>query len=432
MALDDFTGTNGTTLTAHNANWTLTAASQSDTGNWTIQSNELQAAAFRNLYAYRSDSATDDAQLILRGNGTDARNSGPAVRMSSGSEGYACMLTVPSGGDYTRMEVRKNGSFFAQINITNSQSTDHTLRITATDNGPNVDLEVFIDTVSVWTGTDSSSPIASGNDGIYIGARNGVATVDDFVNNAVTRGITDIDSDNDVQAGQTNVTITAVGLDASPTTQTATLGGESLTVNSWSDTTVNVDIPLHIDLEWGTTTNQLALTDDTGTVTLENVTLSTPTGWETVTFTSAPDSVSTESFYEKAQTDSEVGNFTMSANDILAWESASGLTIDAQTIPIVEPAATVTGAYKIWDDSLNTWTDVSSYLINISGSFATKFRDFLDSLPGGSSTKGLIAYLQGEGFTGSLNEMFVEFLKTKSSKASHTGRYQDWENNGFN
>lgn len=197
------------------------------------------------------------------------------------------------------------------------------------------------------------------------------------------RSITDIDTDNDVQAGQTNITITTVGLDASPATQTATLGGESLTVNSWSATAVNVDIPLHIDLEWGSITNQLALTDDTGTVTLDNVTLSAPTGWETVTYNgSAPNPVTTESFYEYAQTDAGVGSFTMATNDILAWETQSGLSIDVQTIPIVAPPATVSGAYKIWDTSLSTWTTVSDFTITDGGVLTSGGESFssLDNL----------------------------------------------------
>ncbi len=47
------------------------------------------------------------------------------------------------------------------------------------------------------------------------------------------RGITDIDTDNSVQAGQTLVSITTAGLDASPATQIVTLGGETLTVARW-------------------------------------------------------------------------------------------------------------------------------------------------------------------------------------------------------
>lgn len=191
-------------------------------------------------------------------------------------------------------------------------------------------------------------------------------TVSSVTSNTVTvklespagRSITNIDGDNDVQAGQTSVAITGVDFDLP--ISTVTLGGETLTVTGSPTTTnIDVDVPLHIDLEWGSTTNQLAVTDNTGTLTLDNVTLSTPTGWETVTFNgSAPNPTTTESYYEEAQTDL---TFTMAVNDILAWESATGLTVDVQTLPFINPPNTSTGDYKIWDTSLSTWTAVASY-----------------------------------------------------------------------
>lgn len=49
-----------------------------------------------------------------------------------------------------------------------------------------------------------------------------------------SRSITNIDGDNDVQAGQTGVVITAQGLDNPSTIQTVTLGGETLTVTGWA------------------------------------------------------------------------------------------------------------------------------------------------------------------------------------------------------
>jgi len=51
---------------------------------------------------------------------------------------------------------------------------------------------------------------------------------------AAPRSITDIDTDNDVQAGQTAVTITGSSLDTGPVTQTATLGGQALTITNWN------------------------------------------------------------------------------------------------------------------------------------------------------------------------------------------------------
>ena len=184
------------------------------------------------------------------------------------------------------------------------------------------------------------------------------------------RSITDIDGDNSVQAGQTGVATTCNSLDTAPTVQTVTLGGEPLTVTDWNSGNPIVNIPTHINLNWGAA-HTLSITDDTGTVTLEGVTLSAPTGWEEITFTTAPNPSTTESFYELSQTDADVGNFTAATGDILAFESQTGLTVDGQTIPVVDPPATVSGSYKWWDVSLATWTDVGSFTINDLGFFGS-------------------------------------------------------------
>lgn len=183
-----------------------------------------------------------------------------------------------------------------------------------------------------------------------------------------SRSITNIDGDNNVKAGQTNVTVTTVGMDASPTISTATLGGESLTVVSAGATSWTVSMPLHIDLEWGSTTNDLVLTDDTGSVTLTGVTFLAPDGWETVTFSGTiPNTSDTDSFYEEAIADL---SYTMLAGDILAFESSTGLSVDTNTYVVVDPASTVTGGYKIWSDALQSWTSASSYTWTDGGDIA--------------------------------------------------------------
>lgn len=196
------------------------------------------------------------------------------------------------------------------------------------------------------------------------------------------RSITNIDGDNSVQAGQTNVDITATGLDASPATQAANLilgttGSAALTVNSWAATNVNVDIPLHIDLKWGVTNYAVELTDDTGTVTgSANVTLATAAGWQTITFNGTiPTASTTESFYEAALTDADLGGagYTMATtgNDILLLGTTdSTLTVNADTTFSVDPAKAISADYKIWSESNQSFSDVSDFAITISGSIS--------------------------------------------------------------
>ncbi len=189
---------------------------------------------------------------------------------------------------------------------------------------------------------------------------------------AAPRSVTSIDSDNDVQAGQTGVIINGAALG---TVSSVTLGGESLVVNSNTATTINVDVPLSIDLLWGTTSNQLSVTDEVGTLTLDNVTLTLPTGWETVLFDgSIPAELNTESFYEEAKTDL---SFTMVSGDILAFESSAGLSVDTGTYPTITPPNTVTGDYKIWSTNLSSWTTTSTYTWTDGGTIKVPFNTTL-------------------------------------------------------
>lgn len=176
------------------------------------------------------------------------------------------------------------------------------------------------------------------------------------------RAIVDIDTDNIVQAGQVGVMITCNSLDTAPTVQTVTLEGEALTVTDWNSGNPYVTVPTHINLKWGASYT-LSITDDTGTVTLAGVTLTAPSGWETIALSSIP-SDSAESMYKFSQTDAGVSNFTASVGDSLLLETQADLTFNNQTIPTVLPPRTVTFSYKWWDEILSTYTAVSSATIN--------------------------------------------------------------------
>lgn len=191
-----------------------------------------------------------------------------------------------------------------------------------------------------------------------------------FTTDATTRTIVDIDSDNDVNAGQTNITITTTDLDAAPTVQTATLGGETITVNTWSSTSVNVDIPANIGLKYAELYT-LVLTDDTGSVSKANVTLSPPVGWTQVTYDGTVlDEATTESIAEHAKTDATIGNYTMAASDILVWEGRPSLSFTVTTAPDGAPDQTyVDVPYKIWKDAEGAYTPTSTFTITDLGVF---------------------------------------------------------------
>jgi hypothetical protein len=248
--------------------------------------------------------------------------------------------------------------------------------------------------------------------------------------NPLTRAILNIDTDDIVFAGQSSVTINTAGLDSSPSTQTATLGGESLSVTSWSASSVVVDIPETINLKWGDSYT-LELTDDTGSVTLADVQLLGRVGWSTVVYNGVVPPTSTESFVEKS-------GFSAAAGDTLAWSDYSGLTIDEQTIPTVDPPATATGTFMWWDESADSWDTEANYTITDLGEAPPSvggqtLQQWVDTLPyEGSTTEKLMQYMRSQGHSGGMTEMMYEHLKTVSSKNSHSERYVEWKNRGFN
>lgn len=174
------------------------------------------------------------------------------------------------------------------------------------------------------------------------------------------RTITDIDGDDDVQVGQASVTIACAGLDSAPATQTVTLGGESLTITDWNSGSPIVTIPVDIALKWGRTDLDLVVTDDTGSVTLNNVTLSAETGWEYVNFSGTVPGAGTESGYEVVQTDF---TYNLTSSDQWIFESETGLSYDTDTIPTVNPAATITSQYRYWRDDTGAMSAKTAYTI---------------------------------------------------------------------
>ena len=174
------------------------------------------------------------------------------------------------------------------------------------------------------------------------------------------RSITDIDGDNSVAVGQTSVTITCAGLDSAPTVQTATLDGEALTITDWNSGSPIVTIPVDIALKWGRTDLELVVTDDTGSVTLNNVTLSAEAGWEYVNFSGTAPSAGTESGYELVQADH---SYALLAGDQWIFESETGLSYDVDTLPTVNPPATITSEYRYWNDSAGTLSAKTAYTI---------------------------------------------------------------------
>ena len=61
-----------------------------------------------------------------------------------------------------------------------------------------------------------------------------------------------------------------------------------------------------------------------------------------------------------------------------------------------------------------------------------RLQDWVDTLSnGGSTTDKLMLFFNAQGLSGGATEMMYEFCKTKSSKASHSERFEEWSDAGF-
>lgn len=113
------------------------------------------------------------------------------------------------------------------------------------------------------------------------------------------------------------------------------------------------------------------------------------------------------------------------------------LTVDVEGYWILDSLPTVNNTadfYRI--DSLGTVDveDIITFALPGSGGSGETFQQWIDSLTNGgfSTTEKLIRFLRGQGMTGGVTEMMYEYLKTVSTKASHSERWKDWESGGFN
>lgn len=106
---------------------------------------------------------------------------GPAVRMSADGGSYYVASIRPNDG---RLYVDRvvNGAQSAQVATVNSVgwADGKIIEIRATANGANVDLEVVVDGVSKWSGTETTSVLTGPRVGIGSAAAGNNGYIDDW------------------------------------------------------------------------------------------------------------------------------------------------------------------------------------------------------------------------------------------------------------
>ena len=190
MVTDTFTNTPGTQIDTHDAAWVATLGSQALT-NATIQSDQLQIAAFRNVRIHRTDSQSDNVTVTLKGAAAVHKNCGVAIRSSPTQTGIYAIFSVSSGTDYTRVTIVSPSSSPILIGTWDG-TIDHTLQLVGTAGAAgSLDLEVFVDGVSAITYNEAAPP-TGGFDALYLDNNGGSTAVllDDFVTVASATEIT--------------------------------------------------------------------------------------------------------------------------------------------------------------------------------------------------------------------------------------------------
>lgn len=175
--------------------------------------------------------------------------------------------------------------------------------------------------------------------------------------------ITDIDTDEAVYPGQTGVVITGANFGTSGTvrlnSQADGLGIDvAQTDTSWADTSIAVTV-VQGELPYGTVyafvENDSAEENAAGF----EITLSPPAGYLAIDWAGpAPDTGMTESYYELAIADLSI---TAAAGDQLEVVAETGLSVDGQWLPTIEPADTFTSSYRVWDATTEQWSASTSY-----------------------------------------------------------------------
>ena len=154
----------------------------------------------------------------------------------------------------------------------------------------------------------------------------------------------------DFRRGNTGVTVECTGLDASPTTQTVTVTdgthSDTCTITNWNSGDPIIDIDC--DLPPGT--YDIQVTDDTGTVTLDDQTLLIETGFEEVVYNGVAPPANEESLSAGTLEDfPAVPEFV--AGDSWGVESHANITWQTDGQADISPAGEHTLDYWFWDDS---------------------------------------------------------------------------------
>jgi hypothetical protein len=195
MATDNFTDSDGVGLEVHDSNWNSVDATYT-VENLEINNNVAEhEGTWDHSGAWYDASSEDSSQILAIAHDHAGKN--VSVRMNTNIRGYSLYMGGASGGNWTNVNVGKNGAWLAQLDTgTWSQASNWTLKVTATGTST-VTIEGFVNDSSMGTTEDSSSPLSAGHPGFFQTETNTVANArwDDWTDGAAAGGRTTKNTD---------------------------------------------------------------------------------------------------------------------------------------------------------------------------------------------------------------------------------------------
>lgn len=185
MSQDLFNGTNGTSLSTHDANWTAVNSSAIAQ----IQSNNARPnSTYNYCHQYYNGSQQNYSEVTLAAQTTgNAEHRGVSIYSTGAQYGYVFHHSAVTGSNFTAAVLEKNGSWVASSSAyTQAYGSAHTLRVTYTGGH----AYGFVAGTQQLDYTDASPPSA-GYDGFFTWAQ---ATLDadldvqDWTNGAAAGG----------------------------------------------------------------------------------------------------------------------------------------------------------------------------------------------------------------------------------------------------
>jgi hypothetical protein len=180
MATDSFTGTDGTALATHDANWSAFNGTLAAQGGGVLITGGYAGMPtdFDSVGSFYSSSSSGNCQIVKKAGATfGSARARVCVRAGTDTYGYNVMLTNLTGDVFSELTLYNHTTYLvAATGLSINRTSDHTIRLRSTTNGGNQDIEAWIDGGQITWGTPtnntiyshSTTPLTTGSPGFWL------------------------------------------------------------------------------------------------------------------------------------------------------------------------------------------------------------------------------------------------------------------------